>query len=98
MNRRTFLKTCGIFSTITIHPNSVVIGCEERVRSSDPYHPLGSLEDDLLLWCRIDTYRSDLRKVKNWDHIEELIDRKLANAKETMMQLFKEHHDPDKLF
>jgi len=98
MNRRNFLKWFGIFyGAAAIHPKSIVTGCDETVRSVDKYHPLGSLEDDMVMWCRIDTYRSDLRRVHDWDTVEKLVDDKLANAKETMMELYREHYDPDKV-
>ena len=97
MDRRTFLKGLGIFSTaIAIHPKSIVTGCDETVRSVDKYHPLSSLEDDKIMWCRIDTYAADLNNVNDWDKVEQLVDAKLANAKETMMVIFKENYDPNK--
>jgi hypothetical protein len=80
IKRRDFLRGVG-FASLSPFLIPKVSYYIRNGKSLDPKY-------EYMLWCRMDMYLSDF-KGQNLKQIEKLVDEKLSNARETILELVK---------
>ncbi len=90
MNRREFFK--GITAITAFPVLHKIVPKDHGIPPITVKDPSECYKEQTVLWCQIDFSKREVEKNDHsWEAIESLVDAKLDNAKETIMELLREN-------